>query len=670
MKDGVHIASSDYVAVRTMASEIWVIRLSTDTVTKLSVSGNLFALSPDGQYLLYLASSSLTMMKVATKEIQKQYDLEDGIEVSKVGWVNATVAWLATSNGIQLWDVEPSGQFVFLTDYDNDYSFKDVYDLHLSENQEWYMIHFRDDAIGRIQLGRVNEDYWNIMEGLAGAFLVAECRFEKGPLVTYFYRESDDPNKYYFKTDDLANPEKEFMDPGKMDWDDDLEGDYAEHMFVNPKTLLAILTTHKGNTQLWDLREGFILASADNKIKFQASAQLSGEGFLCLPENSTVITSVTFDPELVVYSSFSRRFSERIPMLVACRYQMHDTENENIAQMVQAVYQASVPKVIDNILALTKKRFPEMSAAFLNEHGSLLGRSLEFMYNTWCIKRGIDWEKELSWFYSTYKDVEKPDPSPSPLLCQQRLSMEELGDREHLKQWEIKMRFIAQKMECQSGTVKIVRLFVQADSTSLNEMALLLIPENQREAAKSLYNEVTAWMNLEDPYKDDTLEKLATSLKDQGLDESCFEAKQRLVAMCEDPVNRGIMKVRLRHLLQGDIYRQYGSFIRHHVVVNSFDVTDFVLVLLGLNEEDQKAKIEEALGKQDSVYVRAKLNLLIKEEMKRLQTWKPYLRDVRQMMRDGIESTSDNLPSRIQDLYGSVDVGVLAIIKSIMKENA
>lgn len=183
------------------------------------------------------------------------------------------------------------------------------------------MIHFKDDAVGRIQLGRVNEDYWNIMEGLAGTFFVSTCRYEKGPFVSYFFRKSDDPNKYYFKTDDLANPEEEFMDPGTMDWDDELEGDFAEHMFVDPKTLVATLTTNKGNTQLWDLREGFILATNDTKIKFQACAPLNGGGYICLPENSTVITSVTFDPEKLVYAAFSRRFSERIPMLLAVSLQ-------------------------------------------------------------------------------------------------------------------------------------------------------------------------------------------------------------------------------------------------------------------------------------------------------------------------------------------------------------
>ena len=609
------------------------------------------------------------MMKVDTKTVQKLYNLDEDIAVSKVGWINSTVAWLATSNGIQLWDVEPSGQFVFLANYDDEYSYKDVYDLHLSEDQNWYMIHFKDDAIGRIQLGRVNEDYWNIMEGLAGSFLVADSRYEKGPLVTYFYRKGDDPNKYYFKTDDLANPEEEFMDPGVMDWDDNLEGDFAKHMFVNPKTLLAILTTDKGNTQIWDLREGYILSSADSKIKFSACAQLNGEGFLCLPENSTVITSVTFDPEKVVYSAFARRFSGRIPLLIINRYYMHDTENPILADLVQAIYRANVPKLIECIIALTKTRVPEMSAEFLNEHGQLLTHSLEFIYNTWCIKRGINWEKELVWFYNTFKDVEDSDPSPSPLLCQQRLSMEELGHREQLKQWEIKMRYIAQKRDCQSGTVKVVSLFVQADSTSLNEMALLLIPESQREAAKNLYNEVTEWMHLDDPYKDDTVEKLATSLKEQGLDENCLEAKQRLRAMYEDPVNRGIMKVRLRHQLQGDMYRQFSSFIRHHVVVNSFDITDLVLELLSMNEEDKKTRIAEAVEKQESIYAKAKMSILLKEEMKRLQTWKPYLRGVRQMMRDGVKSTSEDLPSRIQELYGKADIEVCAIVKSMMAEN-
>lgn len=668
MKDGIHIASGDYVAVRKMSAEIWVIRLSTKTVTKLPISGDVFALSPDGQFVLVLSSSSLTLMKVDTKTVQKSYTLESDITVSKMGWVNSMVAWLATSEGIQLWDVDPSGQFVFLANYDDDYSYKDVCDVHLSENQDWYMIHFKDDAVGRIQLGRVNEDYWNIMEGLAGTFFVSTCRYEKGPFVSYFFRKSDDPNKYYFKTDDLANPEEEFMDPGTMDWDDELEGDFAEHMFVDPKTLVATLTTNKGNTQLWDLREGFILATNDTKIKFQACAPLNGGGYICLPENSTVITSVTFDPEKLVYVAFSRRFSERIPMLLACRYNMHDTENPLLADLVQAVYQAAIPKLVECIVGLTKKRVPEMSSDFLNEHGRLLGRSMEFIYNTWCIKRGIDWEKELSWFYNTYKNAEMPDPSPSPLLCKHRLSMEELADCEKIKQWEIKLRFVAQKRECNAGTVRIISLFIQADSTSLNEMALVLIAENQREPAKALYNEVTEWMHLENPYKDDTLDKLATSLKEQGLDENCIQAKERLLAMSEDPVNRGIMKVRLRHLLQGDVCRQYSSFIRRHVVVDSLDVTDLVLDLLGLSEEEQKTKVAESVVKL-SVYARAKVRVLLKEEMKRLQTWKPYFRDVRQMMREGVKSTSEDLPSRIQKLYGKTDIDMCSIVKNMIAEN-
>ena len=108
MKDGIHIASGDYVAVRKMSAEIWVIRLSTKTVTKLPISGDVFALSPDGQFVLVLSSSSLTLMKVDTKTVQKSYTLESDITVSKMGWVNSMVAWLATSEGIQLWDVDPS----------------------------------------------------------------------------------------------------------------------------------------------------------------------------------------------------------------------------------------------------------------------------------------------------------------------------------------------------------------------------------------------------------------------------------------------------------------------------------------------------------------------------------------------------------------------------------
>ena len=71
MKDGIHIASGDYVAVRKMSAEIWVIRLSTKTVTKLPISGDVFALSPDGQFVLVLSSSSLTLMKVDTKTVLK-----------------------------------------------------------------------------------------------------------------------------------------------------------------------------------------------------------------------------------------------------------------------------------------------------------------------------------------------------------------------------------------------------------------------------------------------------------------------------------------------------------------------------------------------------------------------------------------------------------------------
>jgi hypothetical protein len=92
------------------------------------------------------------------------------------------------------------------------------------------------------------------------------------------------------------------------------------------------------------------------------------------------------------------------------------------------------------------------------------------------------------------------------------------------------------------------------------------------------------------------------------------------------------------------------------------------LDLLGLSEEEQKTKVAESVVKL-SVYARAKVRVLLKEEMKRLQTWKPYFRDVRQMMREGVKSTSEDLPSRIQKLYGKTDIDMCSIVKNMIAEN-
>ena len=659
-----------------------MVNLATKEVNRIPAVGSAFALSANGDYVASIDNHRLELVRVATGEIERSTTLDSDTTVSRMKWLNEGTIWLASSFGIMLWKLDSPDEPEFLVEYDDSLEYTQVIDFHLSADGEWYLINYTNDEIGKMQLGRVGGNYWSLMEGRAGDFVIANNCFYKDPLVSYFYREEDEKDKYYFKTDNLATTEEKYMDPSEMDWDDNLKGDYADYLVLNGKSCLAILTTHNGELQLWDIRKGLIMCQSHVHFAAEALVPLSTEGFVGIQRNSSTVCRVTFDPETALIISFNRRFSEQLPLNVACRYGMHDLTNETIQTLCQAVYHGDALTLLECVTTLGNAKSQSISKKFLATHLPLIGRVIEFIYNTWCFKEGIDWEAEVSWFFTNFKDKDV-DTTPSPLPCKHRKTMEEQAAREELEVWELKARFFAQALTVNSrglsvGTFlyKLIRdSDIDVDSSVVN-LSLMIIDEDDRDKVRSLIEKLSEW-EKRGTVEEDSLEKLAEDLKENGLNEMSEEAHRRLVALFPDPVERGIQKVNLRHMLTGlgketAQATSIKDFIKKHVLVESLDVTELAFKLLDVEEDVRDEVMKETIEEQfHDIYTKAKVKVLLRHEMARLARWKPYIELAEKMMKDRISHESDVFGELLEELYDDVAQREKArqVIAEIMKTN-
>lgn len=658
-----------------------VVNLVTKEVNRIPAVGSAFALSVNGNYVALIDNHRLELVRVATGEIERSTTLDSDTTVARMKWLNERTIWLASSFGIMLWKLDSPEEPEFLVEYDDSLEYTQVIDFHLSADGEWYLINYINDEIGKIQLGRVGGNYWSLMEGRAGDFVMANNCYSKDPLVSYFYREEDEKDKYYFKTDNLATTEEKYMDPCEMDWDDDLKGDYADYLVLNGKSCMGILTTHKGELQLWDIRKGLILCQSDLHFAAEVLVPLSTEGFVGIQRNSSTICRVTFDPEIALILTFKRRFSERLPLVVACRYGMHDLTSEMIQTLCQAMYFGDIITILDCLTTLGNAKRQSISKKFLTTHPLLINQVYQFIYNTWCIKEGINWEAEISWFFTKFKD-EDVDTSPSPLPSKHRRTMEEQAAREEIEVWELKARYFAQSLTLNSQGFSVGTFLynlirdggTDIDSSVVN-LSLMIINEEYRDKVRSLITKLSEWEKSAE--EEDSLEKLAKDLKENGLDEMSEEAHRRLVALFPDPVERGIQKVNLRHMLKGlgkETTRAtiLKDFIRNHVIVESLDVTELAIKLLDLEEDTRDEVMKEMVEEQfHDIYTKAKVKVLLRHEIARLVRWEPYIVLVEKMIEMGVSHESDIFGELLDELYEDVSQREEArrVVIEIMKTN-
>ena len=684
-KNTISIASDNYIAFKkspsSRDSEYVVVNLSTKDVKRVPAVGSAFALSPDGFYLASVDRNRLELVRVNTGEIKRSTTLDDDTTVSRMKWLNDGTIWLATTYGIMLWKYDSSEEPDFLVEYDESMEYTQVVDFHLSPDGEWYLIHYTDDAIGKMQLGQVGGNYWSLMEGMAGSFVSANNCFYKDPLVCYFYREEENKDKYFFKTDNLANPQEKYMDPGEMDWDDDLEGNYAEYLISNEKSCLAIMTTHEGEIQLWDIRHGLILCQSQIYFTAEVLVPLSTEGFVGVQRESTIVSRVTFDPETAIMIAYKRRFNSQLPFHVACRYGMHDLTNETMISLCNALYSADIPTLLTCLITLGTAKSPDViSKKFLVNHASLVGKVMEFIFNTWCFKEGIDWEAEISWFFSSFKDKEV-DTAPSPLSCRHLKTIEEEAKKEDLEVWELKARFLAQSLGINhkgfSIVVLLYKLIRENDidlDNSVVTLSLAMIDEDDREDVRELLRRLKQWEKGNEECN--SLEKLAHYLIEKGWNEMSEEAHERLVVMFPDPVIRGIEKVNLRHMLAKlgkENSSSIGDFIKDHVKVESLDVTELALKLLDLEEKMRDDVLKETIDSQfHDIYTKAKAKVFLRRELERLTRWKPYIGVAEKMMKDNVTYNSDLFDELLDGLYdqSAERESARSVLVEILKANS
>ena len=656
----------------------------------MPAKGRVFALSPDGTRIAYFNNHSLEMVNVDSKAIVGSYVFGDYTEVSIMKWNDNNTLWFASSGGIGLWDMATPDKTVLLVEFDDDFDYTQVVNFQLSQDNAWYMIHYKNNAVGFMQLGQVNGTFYNMMEGLAGQFFVSDNAYYKEPVVSYFFRKSDNAIKYYFKTDDLSNPSTQYMEPGIMDWDDGLEGNFATHMICDPKGSLCILTTNDGELQLWDVREGYILNQSD--ISFPVEDLLPCQDhFIGVKRDSTLLSLVQFNKEKALMSAFQRRRDPMISLHIGCRYRMRDFTHPDLVELCGAHYKRDAITLISVLKKLSKNNISEIA---IITNPEMLAHTIEFVWNTRQQKRGIDWPAEVEWFATKYNNL-SIKTYPSDLPCTRKLTLEEAAAFVGVEVYEMAAMYISQTLfkdrKLISKVLPAYQLYRQLDIGEMGSFALdfLLIAfddEKERENVKVFFMKMKEWEDGSLQLEEDTFEKLVEDLKKWGTDEYSEEACKRLKELFSDPVARGIQRVLLRHQLNGESAEQareramhtmpasasnaeevgeksvevvmrelneFAQLVPEHVIVKHIDVTELALQVMASDEQGYQYSMRTmAAMKSMEAFEQAKILTLMHHEMKRLEPLYPYLPLVLSCVKLEIEVGSPAFRALLDEMVG------------------
>lgn len=660
----------------------------------MPAKGHAFALSPDGTRIAYFSNHRLEMVNVDSKAIVGSYGFGDYTEVSIMKWNDNNTLWFASSNGIGLWDMAAPDKTVLLVEYDDEFDYSQVVNFQMSQDNAWYMIHYKNDAVGFMQLGQVNGTFYNMMEGLAGQFFVSDSVYYKEPVVSYFFRKSGNAIKYYFKSDDLSNPSVQYMEPGTMDWDGGLKGNFATHMICDPKGSLCILTTNDGELQLWDVREGYILDQSD--ISFPVEDLLPCQDhFIGVKRDSTLLSLVQFDKEKALVSAFKRRHDPMIPLHVGCRYRMRDFTHPNLVELCGAHYKRNAIALISVIKKLSNNHISESG---IMANPEMLIHTIDFLWNTRQQKHGIDWPAEVEWFATKYNAL-SIKTYPSPLPCTRRLTLEEVATFMGVEADEMAAMYIAQTilkdMKLIAKVMPVCQLYRQLDIGEMGDLGLDLIlmafdEEKERKMVKAFFMKLKEWEDGSLQLEEDTFEKLVADLKKQGKDEYSEEACKRLKILFSDPVARGIQRVLLRHQLKGESAEQareramhtmsdsasvsasnaeevgenavevvmreldeFAQLVPEHVIVKHIDVTELALQVMASDEQGYQYSMRTmAAMKSMEAFEQAKILTLMRHEMKRLEPLFPHLPLVLSCVKLEIEVGSPAFRALLDEMVG------------------
>ena len=425
------LTSPDRVLVQYCDNGIWNWEIRTfstgDVIPFSDVPSGIVALSPDGRHIVYDNNHVITVYDVVEKKPVGNHGYPDDCNVYHFSWGDNSTIYIASTYGILEYSLTDFESLSLIIQYSSCIKPEYVCDIQRDRDSDLYVIRSNENGTGFIQIG--TSEVVKSFRGRAACLFRADNCFFSGPFICYLRQDNTDPQNYYmnvmsFTKDDEGRSEK------LMPFKDSFPNQYPLFMCPDPVSCTCQVFTQSSLLE-FDMFSGLYSCSIPYERAPIAVIPNHSKGSVVLFEKRMEV--VEYDPimEEVIRKTVSRGSSfENIAFHIACRIGAHDTDDDLIRRLSNAVYSGSVREVtptIKEIISMMSLPEPHRVTDMMLTREKLRAL-MPAVYARWIRRGSINWHYELECIVRT--------------LCDLKQEAMPLGSVTGDKNWDIAKRLV------------------------------------------------------------------------------------------------------------------------------------------------------------------------------------------------------------------------------------
>lgn len=466
------LTSPDHVLVQYRDNSIWnweIWTLSTGNVVRISdVPSGIVALSPDGKHIIYDNNHVITVYDVVEKKPIGNHGYPDDCNVYHFSWGDNKTVYIASTYGVLEYSLNDFESLSLIIQYSSCIKPEYVCDIQRDRDSELYVIRSNENGTGFIQMG--TSEAVKSFPGRAACLFRANNCFFTGPFICYMRQDNADPHNYYmnvvsFTKDDEGRSEQ------LMPFKDMFPNQYPLFMCPDPVSCTCQVFTQSSLLE-FDMFSGLFSCFIPYEKPPIAVIPSQSKGSVVLFEKQMEVVEYNPVIEEVIRNLVNRGNSfERIGFHIACRIGAHDTDDDLIRRLTDAIYSNNIRGVMSIIKEIVSAMsLPEpLKVIDMMTTRENLKAIMPAVYSRWVRKGTINWMFELECIVRN--------------LCNLKLESLPLGSLTGDKNWDIAKRLVEIHLDVNSELANAIFKEVYPDDAEREQS----IPIIQNKYVKEVY---------------------------------------------------------------------------------------------------------------------------------------------------------------------------------------
>lgn len=456
----------------------WEIRtISTEEVIHFSdVPSGIVALSPDGKHIVYDDKHVITVYDVTEKKPIGNHGYPDDCNVYHFSWGDNNTIYVASTYGILEYSLNDFESLSLIIQYSSCIKPEYVCDIQRDRDSEIYVIRSNENGTGYLQIG--TSETVKSFRGRAACLFRGDNCFFTGPFVCYMRQDSTDPQNYFMNVLSFTKSD-EGRSETLMPFKDSFPNQYPLFMCPDPVSCTCQVFTQSSLLE-FDMFSGLYSCSIPLERTPIAVVPDHNKGSVVLFEKQ--MEAVEYNPvmEEIIRKTVSRGTQfENIAFHIACRIGAHDTDNDLIRRLSNAIYSNSIrdaSPIIKEVISIMSLPEPHKVIDMMLTRDNLKA-IMPAVYARW-VKRG-----SINWLCELESIVRK--------LCNLKQEVIPLGSITGDKNWDIAKRLVEIHLDVHSELADAIFKEVYPDSSE-REQNVPHIQNKYEEEVGGYYKEMAS----------------------------------------------------------------------------------------------------------------------------------------------------------------------------------